>query len=275
MSFTLPTILSGNLPPSGRGVYANGSSAYDVGFLSRFDFVAINARRGDAVTLARELVGRGVDVWFYDYGSGWEPGDDHATTVARYEALCDSTGAIGGIVDAEGGWHASSDTTSLAAAIGASISRGHRWGITSFPEGLAWCQALAKVGAWGSPQMYGQTNAVPAWYERWEAIFGARMVVPSVALWPGTVNGIPGNDWARDANVYAAYLRSIPQALGAIGWTAGIPSDAMLAAFLDWAPWGNVLSRVLYYVRARALTPVGIALLAILAFFVAFIVARL
>ncbi len=261
----LGTLVCGNLPPGGRGMYANGESAYELELLRRFDFVALNVRRGDAVTLARELIARGVTVWFYDYGSGWEPGDDFTATIARYEALCDTTGAAGGIVDVEGGWSAglaATDGARLAAAVKASIAKGYRWGVTSYPEGLAWARELAKVGAWGSPQMYGQTGASAGWYARWATAFGDHMLAPSVALWPGNPNlGMP--DFSDPRN-YATYLATLPTALGAIGWTQGAPSAAMLSAYLAWEPWHGVLQRVLLWLWSHVQTPVGLAVVAII-----------
>lgn len=249
-------LLLGNLPPTGRGVYARSQ---DVEWLARFDFVALNADRGDAGRKAIALVARGVQAWFYAMPSTWGPTDNHAIVVARFEALVDATGAAGCIADPEADgnrrWRdaTAAQIESLRSAIADSIGRGYRWGVTCFADGIAgeWMRVLSTSGAWGSPQIYHNPGDL-RWYAHWSDAFGARMAIPSVPVWHGSYPHAP------DLAALPAFLAAMDAAPGAIGWTTDDTSEAWVAAYLAWEPWGNLAARVLLALRAYALTPIGI-----------------
>jgi hypothetical protein len=191
-------------PPIGKGVYARAQS---VDWLSRFDFIAINAARGDAETKATALIAMGKEVWYYLDLTYWMPGQDETVTIAGLEAKILRTGAAGAICDPETGWSE------------------FRWGVTSFPT-MRHVELLATSGAWGSPQIYAPTDArlIP----RWVSAYGADNVVPSVALWPGHFYVF------ADSRAYAAYLAALPSTRGSIGWTIDQTSDAYVNAYLAW-----------------------------------------
>lgn len=214
----------GKPPPIGKGVYARAQS---VEWLSRFDFVAVNAERNDAEATATALIARGLEVWFYKGPGSWMPADDELATIAGLEELITRTGAAGAICDPETGWSESptSRATRLRDALSASIQKGFRWGLTSYPS-MRHVELLATSGAWGSPQIYAPADMrlIP----RWISAFGADNVCLSVALWSGHFYVFDS------AAAYAAYLAALPSMRGSIGWTTDQSRDDFVAAYLSW-----------------------------------------
>lgn len=211
-------------PPVGKGVYARAQSA---DWLSRFDFVCINATRNDAEAVATALIAMGVEVWFYRGPDAFLPSKDEVDTVAKLEALILRTGAAGAIADPETGWNESptSRAVRFASAIRASVARGFRWGLTSFPT-MRHVETMASSGAWGSPQIYAPDDArlIP----RWASAFGADNVCLSVALWGGHFYVF------TDVRAYAQYLAALPSTRGSIGWTTDQSTDSWVNAYLTW-----------------------------------------
>lgn len=254
--------LLGNMPPRGRGVYARGQT---VEWLSRFDFVALRASQGGASTKAIALRQRGVAVWFYDFPSEWMPDSNFVATVARFEHLISSTGAIGGIADPENGWvrpgATPAQSAALTKALKDSIGRGFRWGITSFASAIHTpvVAALAKSGAWGTPQLYHLAPSDKGWHAQWEHAFGARMTIPSVPVWHGDYPG------AATESTLGPYLATLPWAPGAIAWTTDETSDAFVRVYLAWEPWGNPVVKAVLWLRDMVPTPLGLLVLAVLA----------
>lgn len=247
--------LAGNLPPGGRGVYARSQS---VDWLATFDFVCLVATRGDTRTKARQLVARGRPVWLYDMPSEWTPSHDIAAVVARFEALARDVGATGCIADLEAGWP-QADIEPARAALAASVARGFRWGVTSYPELRERLRPLSALDVWFSPQMYNQSGATAAAYQKWLDVFGARRVIPSIALW----RGAPGLGTDDHFKAYFAGLGSLASARGAIAWTTDATDEvadaSIVAMFRDYAPWHDVVTRALLWLAAYIPTPVGIA----------------
>lgn len=254
-------MLLGNLPPSGHGVYARGQA---VAWLARFDFIALNADRGDAESKAHALISAGREVWFYRMPSSWMPASDFAAAVARDEELVKATGAAGAIADPENGWRGATfaQAAALAAALEASIKRGFRWGVTCFPDGIKgqWMKVLSRCGAWGTPQLYRPVDV--RFYDDWTAAFGARMCVPSVALWT-----TPQDFYFTPEN-YAPYLQSMPATRGAIGWTTDQSPDSLVNPYLAWKPERNPLVGAALFLGAYGATPLGIAAIVLLALLV-------
>lgn len=212
-------------PPIGKGVYAR---TQPVDWLSRFDFVCVNASQTVAEGTARALIAQGIEVWFYKGPSSWMPADDEVATIAGLEALILRTGAAGAIADPETGWNDSptSRAQRFTRALAASVARGFRWGLTSFPS-MRHVETMAASGAWGSPQIYAPDDArlIP----RWVSAFGADNVCLSVALWSGHFYVF------SDARAYAQYLAALPSMRGSIGWSTDQTQDSFVSTYLSWA----------------------------------------
>lgn len=250
------------LPPSGRGVYARDQG---VDWLARFSWVALNASRSDAPAKARELIARGVRVWFYSTPERWRP---HVwpAEVVRLRDLVRATGAQGFIADPETGWPelSSAERAAEARALGAALrGAGVRVGVTSYPLWPARRELAAALdgAAWASPQLYRDRGAstLAAWFRDWQALFGADRVIPGVALW--------ANDDFRGADAadrYRAYLESMPRAVGSVAWTTSSTPAHMLTAYLETSPAGSAVGRVALEARAILTSKAGLVALALI-----------
>jgi hypothetical protein len=236
---SIPRLLFGNLPPTGRGVYARDQA---IEWLMQFDFVLLPFKRSDTPDKARALLAAGKRVYYYGLVSEWTPEDDEVSQIGRIEALCDSIGGDGGLANPENGWQPRNRGGSplatperamqFAQAIADSISRGYKWGINHYPE-MRFRDQFAASGAWMSPSFFHPQDS--SWYDRYVALVGKHMIIPSVPLWT-PVAAPPAYDW--NAATFGAFLAGLPPCAGAIGFKAQGTSDAwMTSAYLAWDPW--------------------------------------
>lgn len=272
------------LPPSGRGIYAR---AQDVAFLSRFDFVALNAHRSDAPQKASQLIAAGKRVWYYSTPEHWRP-NVWGAEIGRMIRMVRSVGAEGFIADPETGWDGAPDAQAdtLAVTLRAAVDTERvRVGVTSYPMWRFQSRLASHLRgrAWGSPQLYARTlppetlardggaDSLRSWMDAWTAIWGPSHVIPGAALWQH--EGFAG-DGGRER--YARYLAALPPAVGRIGWSAGTGPEWMMADYLASDPAGNTAARAAMELRGFLTTPAGIGVaIAVAAIAAVIVISRL
>lgn len=258
-------ILAGD-PPSGLGPFLR--DAYVPG---PWNYVLINAWRGDASALAATARAAGLGVWLYGTPDHFRP-SSWREGLAYLLNRIDSLHADGGIVDAEDGWSGQdAEATAMGAAM-RTASSSARLGFTSIPTWgplHAFC-AAAGESVFGVIQMYGHSlpgpidaGTIRAWWSRWAALFGARLI-PAIAGWVA-------NPLQQTAEGYAQYLAMLPAAPGAMVWLeVGVMPSQIVAGLRNYQPGGSTIGTLaqgalVFIARPAGLVTLGVVVAAVLA----------
>lgn len=257
--------LHGGRPPSGVGVFARAQS---VEWLSRWDFVALNAKRGDTAAKARELMARGVEVWLYSTPQYWTPHAWPAELLA-IQTQVHELGVTGFIANPESSWSGKRDSAAaLGTALRDAASR-TRVGLVSLPmwPGLRACGEACGGTVWAAPENYAKASyqrggapLLARWVKRYRDAFGHDQVITAVSAW-ARVNGIVTNDAAS----YRTYLAAQPTTVGSIAWTAGTGPAWMLDELREWKPAGGIVHRSARQMLAWLRSPLGLVVVSVLA----------
>ena len=264
--------LHGGVPPTGVGVFARDQG---VGFLSGWDWVALNAARADAVSKGRELVSRGVGVWLYSTPGRWVPSRWRGELARLLELVTQIPGCSGIIANPEAGW---SGQGGQARELGRALKRAAeqtRVGLGSVPlwPQLASVASECRGSCWGMPELYGKRAWVDgsaerraSFWSRYTAAWGELRTIPAISGWFGS-NGIVV-DPSPDA--FRAYLETIPRAMGACAWlTAGGPPSWSIPVLRGWEPAGLYPLRWLLAAAAWLTSPAGLVAAALVVVFLA------
>lgn len=251
-------ILAGD-PPSGLGPFLRDS--YVPG---PWNYVLVNAWRSDAQQLAATARAAGLGVWLYGTPEHFTPSTWRASLTFLLTRI-DALSADGGIVDAEDGWQgADVEARAMGQAMHDSAPN-YRLGFTSVPSWgplPAFC-AAAGESVFGVIQIYGASvpgpldaGTVRAWWSRWAALFGARLI-PAIAGWVA-------NPLQQTAEGYRAYLDMIPSAPGAMVWLElGIMPSQIVAALPGYHPGGSTIGTLAQSALVFVARPAGLVTLAV------------
>jgi len=254
-------ILAGD-PPAGVGAFLR-----DEYVPGRWNFVLVNAWRSDALQLVQTARAAGLGVWLYGTPDVFTPALWRASLALMLSRI-DTLGADGGIVDAEDGWQGQD---AEARALGQAMhdaAVNYRLGFTSYPAWgpLAAFASTAGESVFGVPQMYGHSLPGPidaptvrAWWARWQAFFGARLV-PAIAGWVA-------NSLQQTQSGYHAYLSYIPSAPGAMVWleAGGGPPSFIRDELANYQPGGSSVGTLAQSALVFVARPAGLVTLAVLA----------
>lgn len=253
-------ILAGD-PPSGIGPFLR--NAYVAG---PWHYVLVNAWRSDAGELARTARAAGLGVWLYGTPEHFEPQtwrEGLAFLLSRKEAI----GADGVIVDAEEGWASQPNEARALGQAMRAASSDTRIGFTSFPAfgPLRELAAAAGEGVFGVPQIYGASLPGPidaptvrAWWARWQAVFGPRLV-PAIAGWVA-------NRLQETPAGFAEYLAMIPSSPGAMVWLEiGVMPSQIAQGLASYQPGGSSIGTLAQGALVFVARPAGLVTIAAVA----------
>lgn len=243
------------VPPFGLGAFDRGSEGVPG---APYTWRAIYA---DASTTARDATQskRLGSTWLFLMPDAWRD-DTWRASLNRIITKCNALGCDGIIVNPE-----QYMTIESANAFGQALSDASedvRIGLVTIPAFSRLSQLAAKAGGkiWATYEAYGRTargaETFAAWHSRFEDLFGAGRVIPSIAGW------VPETPLGRElasGEGYKKYLEEIPKACGAAAWTTSntIPRH-MRAPLSEYSPGGSEVGTLLYSLQALAVSPAGI-----------------
>lgn len=247
-------ILAGD-PPTGLGAFLRDS--YVPG---PWNFVLVNAWRGDAQQLVQTARNAGVGAWLYGTPEHFRP-DTWREGLAYLLERKASLGADGVMVDAEDGWGTGHDNE--ASAMGTACrtaSSDTRIGFTSVPSWgpLRAFTSAAGESVFGVIQMYGHSVPGPldeatmrAWWARWSSVFGVRLA-PAIAGWVA-------NPLQSTPAGYASYLAMVPRSSCSMVWLElGVMPSFIVSGLASYQPGGSSVGTLAQSAVVFAARPAGV-----------------